>query len=503
MQAKPISIVVTSCSAPHPRKSYTFQTNLMQKLLTFIALGAFVLFLPTQAQAQAPSLKKIKKPGQTKPGKPLKRPIKRLIQNLKGKKPKKKKRNPNRYEFGVLPAISGSVDTGFGFGLIANVAKFKEGYYPYQWRLTFLWYMTTKDGGFPFHDDYIALDLPGLAGNTVRLNARVGFRRFTTSGYYGMGNAATGDRSVWEKLDPEKEKDKYLSARQRYQYDRTYPHATLDARILLRPKLFLFVGGAFLYNIMGVYKGSKLEEDIKATQNDSSSGTPLKNLLYGTTNHALVAFNLGTIWDSRNHEFTPSSGGLHEISVRASPGAALGTQYYFVGVNATTRFFFSLYKELLVLGVRVIGDALFGDVPFHVLTTYGGLFGGFLSGDSFGGGTSIRGIRTQRYHGKLKVMGNFELRCKLIPFSIGSNRFNVGLLLFADAGRVWADYGSTEFKDKDGNTTSLDGNGAGIHWGAGAGLRLQWGESFIIRADVAYSPDADPIGFYISINHIF
>jgi hypothetical protein len=65
---------------------------------------------------------------------------------------------------------------------------------------------------------------------------------------------------------------------------------------------------------------------------------------------------------------------------------------------------------------------------------------------------------------------------------------------FFDTGRTWADYRAL---------THLDGEGLGLKIGAGGGLRLQWGETFLIRVDPAWSPDADPVGFYVDINHAF
>jgi hypothetical protein len=46
-------------------------------------------------------------------------------------------------------------------------------------------------------------------------------------------------------------------------------------------------------------------------------------------------------------------------------------------------------------------------------------------------------------------------------------------------------------------------NGMGMKFGAGEGIRLQWGETVVIRVDVAYSPDADPVGVYVDFGHIF
>ena len=47
----------------------------------------------------------------------------------------------------------------------------------------------------------------------------------------------------------------------------------------------------------------------------------------------------------------------------------------------------------------------------------------------------------------------------------------------------------------------LDGEGAGLKYGVGGGVRFQWGEAFLVRVDAAGS--ADGTGFYFGVNHAF
>ncbi len=79
-------------------------------------------------------------------------------------------------------------------------------------------------------------------------------------------------------------------------------------------------------------------------------------------------------------------------------------------------------------------------------------------------------------------------------------RFRLGASGFLDGGRLWAENGSR---------SDLDGDGLGLKWGAGGGPRLRWGESVLLRIDVAYSPSAAdvhpfaPVAFYVTFGHAF
>ena len=61
-------------------------------------------------------------------------------------------------------------------------------------------------------------------------------------------------------------------------------------------------------------------------------------------------------------------------------------------------------------------------------------------------------------------------------------------------GQVWADTSPQP---------QLDGTGIGLHYGTGVGVRLQSGETFVLRGDVAHSPDAHPVGAYFSAGQTF
>jgi hemolysin activation/secretion protein len=106
----------------------------------------------------------------------------------------------------------------------------------------------------------------------------------------------------------------------------------------------------------------------------------------------------------------------------------------------------------------------------------------------------VRGVPAQRYYGKAKVFTNIELRTELASFHALGKPLVFGVTGFFDGGRVWADTHSEP---------SLDGSGVGLKFGTGIGLRLQSGSAFVLRAELAWSPDANPIGGYFVASQAF
>jgi hypothetical protein len=379
---------------------------------------------------------------------------------------------PDRLEPALLPVLSGNTDIGFQFGAYGALARFLPGYYPYRWKLEAIASISVKAGPngaeFPVHDDGISLDLPRLAGGRVRLLTEVGFTRNVDARYFGIGNATTSE------VKPGQD-------RRRYQYVRSEPVARLVSRIPLGGPLLLLSGVRARYEIVEPYAGSKLTDDAASRSSD-------RPLLYGTTNHAGVLAFLGLLLDTRDHEFTPSRGMYHELSFRASAGEGMS----FLGATLNSRFFVPLAPPRLVLASHVVADALFGSPPFYELSRGGSL----VVMDLPGGKSGIRGVPIGRYHGPFKIVAGAELRSILFSFDIFDQRFRIGAAGFIDTGRVWS-------------TPGLDGVGLGLKYGVGGGPRIHWGETVIIRADFAYSPDAalspqdTPLGVYVEIGQSY
>jgi hemolysin activation/secretion protein len=136
----------------------------------------------------------------------------------------------------------------------------------------------------------------------------------------------------------------------------------------------------------------------------------------------------------------------------------------------------------------VVGDTLLGSPPFYELAR-------FDETPAIGGVNAIRGVPAQRYYGKVKLFQNLEARSEIRSFQVKKKTLIVGLAAFLDAGRVW-----TELSHAN---PALDGTGLGLKYGFGGGLRVQEGQTFVVRLDLAWSPDARPLGAYFAAGEIF
>jgi hemolysin activation/secretion protein len=102
----------------------------------------------------------------------------------------------------------------------------------------------------------------------------------------------------------------------------------------------------------------------------------------------------------------------------------------------------------------------------------------------------VRGLPQNRYVGRALVLWNAELRWERAEVRVLRVGFRPGVVVFLDSGRVWKDGVRRSELVRD------------HHRGAGAGLRLRLGESFLVAADLGRS-SGHPVGFYLGVGHRF
>jgi outer membrane protein assembly factor BamA len=352
----------------------------------------------------------------------------------------------------ALPLLSFNSDFGMGYGAVGGMYIYGEGHTPYQHGLGAQVFFTNR--GIQNH--YLRYDGPGLLG-PLRVEARFEYRREFLSPFYGAGNRSAPDFRGQE--DDE-----------RYNYDKGSPGAWL--RLRWRPfgephPFQSYVGYSWRYTHVEPYHSSMLAQM-----------EPL-GIEGGATGQLLA----GALWDTRDHETDPTTGGVEEVALRLS-GRTTGSDYQYAGVTLSERRYFRLSSRL-VFAQRLSLDMLFGEVPFFEWSTTGGV--NFTEG--VGGMSSVRGVGRNRFAGNIKVFSNSELRVHALEVRILGQPMKLGAAAFFDLGRVW-------------HPGVQDGPWHQWHPGVGAGLRVAR-RAAVIRVDWAVSTETGGHRFYMNFGHMF
>lgn len=378
----------------------------------------------------------------------------------------------SRFERALVPLVGGDTDVGIGIGALGSVARLDPSIKPFRWKVDGAVFLTFKPWGaskyeMPYQDIYVLWTRNGLWRNHLRFELRPAFTRESNLRYYGLGNASGEPPNA--------------DIASRDLFTRIHPALLARARLKLDGPFYVLVGTMYTHSWITLAPQSTLLAD-------ATNGTAQeRSILHLDRNHGLHLLQASLILDTRDDEVSPSRGMFHELGARVSPWKTSGLPYRYIGLSAVLRFYVPLVTDRLVLAARLVGDAQIGDVPFYELSR-------FDETSVIGGSKYVRGVPSNRYYGKRKVVGNLELRSVLTHVQVAGSRYGLGFAVFADTGRVWADTTSAP---------ALDGTGLGLKYGVGFGLRVQKGKTFVLRGDIAWSPDAHPIGGYFLADHIF
>lgn len=389
----------------------------------------------------------------------------------------------NRYEPAGFPLIAGDSDIGLQLGAAGTLTRFGQGVRPYRWNMDAVAGLSLKSGerGIEVAQQFYRWqwDIPGLAGGRWRTNPYVSYARTVNAGYFGVGNASSDQVPMGGPGDPGKF----------FQWENQELRIRVINRFLIKKPVDFVVAPAFQYVAPRAYEGSRLDLDSRLP--DNARGRPS---VRGLRELGLATLAVGLLYDSRDNEFFPRKGAFHQVAQKYIQGFPLESNVRYGDTSA----FFATYVPLgpFVFAGRVLVDFLYGNVPFYELISGGP----FISYDMVGGAQGVRGVPQGRYNGLIKAVANAELRAMYGHFKVFRLPFKIGSDIFVDAGRVWEDY---SFK------SPRDGTTAGIKWGAGGGMYLQWGDAALFRVEAAYSPDAAavspgfPLGLYVSDSVMF
>ena len=385
-----------------------------------------------------------------------------------------------RTEVGGIPVVAYDSDRGLLLGALVNLARLEPDAAPFAYRVELLVTASFKRTGgeleVPLHDDSVLVDVPGLLGGLLRVIARVSFQSYRDAPWYGPGGDSLEDPSV----------DRF------HAYRRVYPGGSVNTRWRLAESLDLLVGAQGEGSRVIAAAGSLLGRQIAiAEEGRGPDAAVLRGVVRGTDDHVLGKLRLGLLFDTRDDEFQPSRGVLVELAARAAP---LPWSLRHLGLFGSVAGFAPLVDGRLVLGGRVFADALVGRPPFHALAEAGVS----TPVETAGGTSTVRGVPLQRFAGKIKVVANGELRGDITRIALGAQRLRIGALGFLDAARTLADWHEVTLDGRD-----VDGPWTRIAVGIGGGVRVTWGATLVIRADVGFSPTEETTGLYIGVGHIF
>ena len=377
-----------------------------------------------------------------------------------------------KLDFIALPAAGGTSDIGVGGGFFAALTRNAPGYDPYDWNIETAGFITfLAPAGkviVPYADVYANITLARLFGRQMELDIRPDFTNELRLNYYGIGNASSATPPAG-------------ATSQYFEYARMHPELLVDLRFKLVDHIAGRVGVRYTESIYTVPSDSRLAADLR-------SGSPeVKSLIgpIGTAGEAL--FRYGLQYDDRDNEVSPHKGSFDEIAFNFSPGGIPALPFSYAETSINLRGYVPLFSKRFTLAGRLVGDLLFGQAPLFELSRA-------VDNYAIGGSNGVRGVPAQRYSGKVKVLGNAEIRARVVDFHLFGKPFTLGAAAFFDGGRVWADTSSHP---------ELDGKTFGLKYGIGGGPRLMSGSAFVLRADVAWSPDATPIGAYIIAGECF
>ncbi len=380
--------------------------------------------------------------------------------------------------WGGLPYVIYNSDDGVNVGVIGSLYKYNGEVAPYKTRIGFLASFTSK--GILY--DYVDVDALGLAGGKLRLTTRVLFDSRFSEPYCGLGSGADCYSAQEEMeaagidLDAMSEAEREDALRRWYYMAYRQPYGLAWARYELTEM-------PHRVELIGSYRGSYFVDfdRFDYTKYDAEIGDAdrgFTSVLQG-----------GIMVDNRDNEPSPWRGYWVEATVRGA-SKYWGSQFEWFGFNTTLRGYLPILPDgRLTLADRYVFDGIVGET---VPTKEMDWMGGYQMYNGLGGARSMRGVRAQRYRGRVKMLNQAELRWRAYRHNTKKGgEIDFYLQAFLDAGMVgeeWADFADSPI----------------LH-GEGVGLRIAFNRNFILRGDFAYSPYEEGMltGLYLDVDNLW
>ncbi len=361
------------------------------------------------------------------------------------------------WSFAGVPRLTLNSDEGVGLGVRGILFWHRYNTRPYKTAITFQGWATTR----LVQHHYVKVDAIDAFNVPLRLEAEGGFFSTLTMPFCGdPPDEADSPDPGRDCVDGEDTRIRSLEP---------YLSTTARFRLLKQPffkdtlKLEAFVGWRGTQYIPGT-----LFDDDGDGQADlfPYPGSRYAALHPGGEPGLASVVQLGIAIDTRDDEPNPSRGFFVDASVRdAQP--SWGSAFSFAGFNVTGRLYAPVFAGVVV-AERVVVDGVAGDAPWRERVRFGGL----VEGNGIGGQDSGRGIRLARFPGRLRGSWQHELRVTPLVLDVWGNSLALPVAVFADSGVALFETGQPR-----------------LLFGGGLSFRVVWNRTFVMRLDLAVSPE--------------
>ncbi|MCD6336655.1 MAG: hypothetical protein J7M01_00285 [Candidatus Marinimicrobia bacterium] len=402
---------------------------------------------------------------------------------------------------GPLPSVAYNSDTGFQYGLLANIFFYGDGaiYPDYYHNLYVEWNRTTKGAGLAqvtYDSKYLIPD--------VRVTADLSYIEKNAWGFYGFNGAESQYNASWLDTGAVDFKNPLYYAMKRNNF-----RFTANFQGNITNKSFRWLGGLGYLNFdVSSVKETKAWNPINDKKNYAVLSTLYDDLLgWGAIDSTeanggpVTYLKAGLVYDTRDNEACPMSGLWEELILTYAPGINGLNESGWLQLSAIHRQYFTLAPDKLSLTYRLGYQGIIaGKQPFYL---QGNMPNSKSNVDGLGGSKTVRGIMAARLVGDAYVYGNLEVRWKIIRFNWIGQSWYFGINPFVDAGMVVKPYDYT--KSNIPAVGYLTDNSETVHLGYGLGIKLAMNENMILAVDYGFAGSSNDgsTGLYIGLGYLY
>lgn len=400
---------------------------------------------------------------------------------------------------GPLPSVAFNSDTGFQYGLLANIFFYGDGevYPDYYHNLYVEWNQTTKGAGLAqvtYDSKYL---IPG-----IRITADLSNVVKNAWGFYGFNGAESKYNSEWVDRDDPLYKNVLYYAMKRNQL-----RFTVNFQGNITSNSFRWLGGLGIMNFnVGSASTTRAWDSTAVVQSTLYDDFVTWGAIAPTeADGGLVTYlKGGIVYDTRDNEACPMRGLWEEVLLTYAPGF-IGNESGWLQLAAIHRQYFTLIDDKLSLSYRLGYQGIIaGQQPFYL---QGNMPDSRNNRDGLGGSKNVRGIMGSRLVGDGYLYGNIEARWKIVRFNWIGQSWYFGVNPFVDAGMVVQpyDYDKSGIEAQANSAEYLTGDAEKLHLGYGMGIKLAMNENMILSVDYGFagSKNDGSTGLYIGLGYLY